>query len=121
MGTEGSKCSAFCLPGSPASTFELASSGATEGVSLEMKSATTYPFSGCLGLNCMSNSPNSIAHLINQPDASGFWSTCRSGWLVKTVISCAWKHGRSLRAETTIAKASCSKEGTESPHSATPY
>lgn len=65
------------------------SSSVAKGVNSDMKFMTTCLFSTSLGLNQTSNSPSSIAHLTNPPDVSGFWKTCRSGWLVKMMMVCA--------------------------------
>ncbi|KAI5348600.1 hypothetical protein L3X38_001487 [Prunus dulcis] len=85
-GVEVSKRSASSSTGNTVSVTASGVDCAVDGVSSEIKSATAWPFSAGLGTNCMSNSPSSITHLINRLEISGFWSPCRSGWLVRTLI-----------------------------------
>ncbi|KAL6145277.1 hypothetical protein ACLB2K_055965 [Fragaria x ananassa] len=53
-----------------------------------MKSATGYPFMAVLGLNSMSNSLSSMAHLLNRPKCFGHCSTCFNAWLVGQDMNC---------------------------------
>ena len=57
----------------------------------------------------MSNSLSLIAHQAIRPDRSGLCIVLLKGWLVSTVIGCAWKYGQSFLVATLRANVACSR------------
>ena len=67
------------------------------------------PFIAKRGLYWIPNLLISIAYRAILPDKSGLCMVLRRGRLVRMIIGCAWKQGRSFLASTQRANATCSR------------